>query len=67
MVNVTGVEFVRWYFSGKEGNSEFGDSGDELGEGSVSEDSIVEIVVVGEDSTDSNVEAESRRKAGEKK
>ena len=43
------------------GDAELGDSGDELGEGSVSEDSTVEMVVVGEDSLDSKVDVESRR------
>ena len=43
------------------GDAESGDSGDELGEGSVREDAVVEMVVVGEDSLDSNVEVESRR------
>ena len=43
------------------GEAESGDSGDELGEGSVNEDSTVEMVVVGEDSLDSKVEVESRR------
>ena len=38
-----------------------GDSGEELGEGSVIADPTVEMVVVGEDSLDSNVELESRR------
>ena len=52
---------MRWAFSEEEDNNEVGDSGGELGEGSVREDSMVEMVVVGEDSTDSNVDAESRR------
>lgn len=43
----------------------FGDSGDELGEGSVSVVSIVEIVVVGDDSTDSDVTPDSFRNKGE--
>ena len=58
---------MRWGFRGEEGSIELGDSGEELGEGSVREDSMVEIVVVGDDSTDSKVDAESRRTAGEKK
>ena len=36
------------------GCDEVGDSGDELGEGSVSDESRVEIVVVGEESVDSD-------------
>lgn len=59
------MEFVRRYLNDERGNSEVGDSGDELGEGSVIEDSTVEIVVVGEDSVDSNVELESRRAIGD--
>ena len=47
------------------GAMEFGDSGDELGEGSVSVVSIVDMVVVGDDSTDSNVPTESFRNKGE--
>lgn len=41
---------------------EVGDSGEELGDGSVSDDSTVDIVVVGEESVDSNVDVESRRR-----
>ena len=67
MVSVTGVELVRWGFIGDEGSIELGDSGEELGEGSVREDSMVEMVVVGDDSTDSKDDAESRRITGEKK
>lgn len=44
-----------------------GDSGDELGEGSVSAESSVEIVVVGDESADSKVDAESRRMMGDEK
>lgn len=44
-----------------------GDSGDELGEGSVREESIVETVVVGEESVDSKVDAESLLGMGEEK
>ena len=40
-----------------------GDSGEELGEGSVRE-SIVEMVVVGEESVDSKVDVESLRNTG---
>lgn len=43
------------------GEEESGVSGGERGEGSVREDSTVDIVVVGEDSVDSKVELESRR------
>ena len=43
------------------GSIDVGDSGEELGEGSVSAESNVDTVVVGDDSTDSKVEAESRR------
>lgn len=54
-------------FNFESGNKDVGDSGDELGEGSVSEESNVEIVVVGEESADSKVETESRRKIGDEK
>ena len=44
------------------GNIDVADSGEELGEGSVrAESSMVDTVVVGEDSADSKVEAESLR------
>ena len=43
----------------------FGDSGDELGDGSVSVESTVEIVVVGEDSVDSVVADEPLRMCDE--
>lgn len=46
------------------GEEESGVSGGERGEGSVREDSTVDIVVVGEDSVDSKVEVESRRNVG---
>lgn len=46
------------------GRVDVGDSGEELGEGSVRE-SMVEIVVVGEESVDSKVDVESLRKTGE--
>ena len=46
------------------GGMEDGDSGDELGDGSVRE-SMVETVVVGEESVDSNVDVESLRNTGE--
>ena len=46
------------------GDNEIGDSGEELGDGSVMEESNVEIVVVGEDSIDSKVDAESLRSNG---
>lgn len=54
-------------FREERGSDEVGDSGDELGEGSVSDESNVEIVVVGDESADSNVDAESRRKIGDEK
>lgn len=54
-------------FRDDSGSDEVGDSGDELGDGSVSDESIVEMVVVGDESADSNVEVESRRKMGEEK
>lgn len=43
------------------GSMDVADSGEELGDGSVRAESMVEIVVVGEDSADSKVEAESVR------
>lgn len=43
------------------GNKDVADCGEEPGEGSVMAESMVETVVVGEDSTDSKVEAESLR------
>ena len=46
------------------GSIEVGDSGDELGDGSVRE-SMVEMVVVGEESVDSKVDVESLRNTGE--
>ena len=46
------------------GSVDVGDSGEELGEGSVRE-SMVEIVVVGEESVDSKVDVESLRNTGE--
>ena len=46
------------------GRVDVGDSGEELGEGSVRE-SMVEIVVVGEESVDSKVDVESLRNTGE--
>lgn len=59
--------FIPKGFKDDKGSNEVGDSGDELGEGSVSEESTVDIVVVGDDSADSKVEAESRRKMGDEK
>lgn len=47
------------------GDNDIGDSGEELGDGSVIDESSVEIVVVGEDSVDSKVDTESRRNKGE--
>lgn len=46
------------------GDNDIGDSGEELGDGSVMDESNVEIVVVGEDSIDPKVEAEPRRSSG---
>ena len=43
------------------GSMDVADSGEELGEGSVRAESIVETVVVGEESADVKVEAESLR------
>lgn len=43
------------------GSRDVADSGEELGEGSVRAEPMVETVVVGEDSADSNVDAESLR------
>ena len=59
--------FVPKGFKDDKGSNDVGDSGAELGEGSVSEESTVDIVVVGDDSADSKVEAESRRKIGDEK
>lgn len=56
-----GTELVLRFLNDVYGRRDSGDSGGELGEGSVREDSIVEMVVVGEDSTDSKVDVESRR------
>ena len=61
------VAFVFRFLNDARGDEESGDSGGERGEGSVSEDSTVEIVVVGEDSVDANVDVESRRVIGEEK
>lgn len=54
-------------FNDDSGSTDVGDSGDELGEGSVMVESNVDIVVVGDDSADSKVEAESRRNVGDEK
>ena len=59
-----GIEFVLWFLKDRRGEEESGVSGGERGEGSVKEDSTVDIVVVGEDSVDSKVEVESRRNVG---
>ena len=59
---IAGDDFVLCAFEERRGNDGFGDSGDELGDGSVMDVPAVEIVVVGDDSTDSKVDAESRRK-----
>ncbi|KAL9103451.1 MAG: hypothetical protein Q9163_001514 [Psora crenata] len=55
------TDFVFGYLNDECDLKEVGDSGDELGEGSVREESTVDIVVVGEDSLDSKVEVEPRR------
>lgn len=47
------------------GSNDVADSGDELGDGSVRAESMVETVVVGDDSTDSKVDAESLRNSGD--
>ena len=47
------------------GAPDSGDSGEELGEGSVRDESMVDIVVVGEESVDSKVDAESLLNVGE--
>ena len=61
-----GTELVLRDLNDARGSNDSGDSGGELGDGSVSEDSMVEIVVVGDDSIDSlKVEAESLRSRGE--
>lgn len=59
-----GTEFVLRFLNDVRGEEESGVSGGERGEGSVREDSTVDIVVVGEDSVDSKVEVESRRIVG---
>ena len=59
-----GTEFVLRFLNEVRGEEESGVSGGERGEGSVREDSTVDIVVVGEDSVDSKVELESRRNVG---
>ena len=46
------------------GINEVGDSGDELGDGSVSEESNVEIVVVGEESVESDLQVEEEPRRG---
>lgn len=60
-VPVSAMDVVLRDLNDAMGNIDVMDSGDELGDGSVSAESIVEHVVVGDDSADSNVEAESRR------
>lgn len=59
-----GTEFVLRFLKDARDEEESGVSGGDLGEGSVREDSTVDIVVVGEDSVDSKVEVESRRNVG---
>ncbi len=59
-----GTEFVLKVLNDVRGEEESGVSGGERGEGSVREDSTVDMVVVGEDSVDSKVEVEPRRNVG---
>lgn len=61
---MVGIEFVLKLLNDLKGEEDSGVSGGERGEGSVREDSAVDMVVVGEDSVDSKVEAESRRSMG---
>ena len=66
IIPFVGTECVLRAFNDARGISDSGDSGGELGDGSVSEDSMVEIVVVGDDCMESlKVEAESLRSRGE--
>ena len=66
IIPFVGTELVLRALNDARGSSDSGDSGGELGDGSVSEDSMVEIVVVGDDSMESlKVEAESLRSRGE--
>ena len=59
-----GIEFVLRLLNDFKGEESSGVSGGERGDGSVREDSTVDIVVVGDDSVDSKVEVESRRTVG---
>ena len=66
IIPFVGTECVLRALNDARGRNDSGDSGGELGDGSVSEDSMVEIVVVGDDSMESlKVEAESLRNRGE--
>ena len=66
IIPFVGTEFVLRVLNDARGRNDSGDSGGELGDGSVSEDSRVEIVVVGDDSMESlKVEAESLRSRGD--
>ena len=56
---VVAIELVLKDLKDAMGSIDVADSGEELGDGSVRAESIVEIVVVGEDSMDSKTEAES--------
>lgn len=60
-VLVVAIELVLRDLNDALGCKEDADSGEELGDGSVRAESMVETVVVGEDSTDAKVEAESLR------
>lgn len=60
-VVVVAIELVLKDLKDDIGNKEVADSGEEPGDGSVMAESMVEIVVVGEDSADSKVEVESLR------
>lgn len=60
-VLVVAIELVLKDLNDVMGSKDVADSGEELGDGSVRAESIVETVVVGEDSADSKVEAESLR------
>lgn len=61
-VHVLAMDVVLRDLNDAMGSMDVTDSGEELGEGSVRAESMVETVVVGDDSADANVEAESRRK-----
>ncbi len=59
---VVAIEFVLKDLKDAKGSMDVADSGEELGDGSERAESMVETVVVGEESADSKVEAESLRK-----